>query len=212
MLLRLRPCAQREHYDTWGLRYAPLLASFADNSPKPNRAKVSQAMIDLAELAAKSEDELVEMLRADPTILTQFQAGYQHDHQVRQLRYYRVVNPMAAPPHPPMARETALVGGTRSRKTDTSLAELAIRLTGHIPVSLLPTYPRAKLAKLPIRARVVCNSLTDVLEPVIKPKLRWDQWNGVDDTHGHWGWLPQHLLKGGTWEKAYSEKYRTLNV
>ena len=169
-------------------------------------------MIDLAELAAKSEDELVDMLRADPTILTQFQAGYQHDHQVRQLRYYRVVNPMAAPLHMSMAKEIALVGGNRSSKTDTSLAELAIRLTGHIPVSLLPTYPRAKLAKLPIRARVVCNSLTDVLEPVIKPKLRWDQWNGVDDTHGHWGWLPQHLLKGGTWEKAYSEKYRTLSV
>src|SRR3990167_993671 len=95
------------------------------------------------------------------------------------------------------------------------MSELAIRMTGNIPLSLQHTYPREKLITLPIRARVVCNSLTDTLEPVIKPKLRCDQWNGVGDPsdgRGHWGWIPQHCLKGGTWEKAYSEKYRTLSV
>lgn len=122
---------------------------------------------------------------------------------------------MAKRVHESMASEIAIVGGNRSSKTDTMMAELAIRMTGHVPVSLESVYPREKFATLPIRARVVCNSLTDTLEPVIKPKLRWDQWNGVGDPkdgRGHWGWIPQSCLKGGTWEKAYSEKYRTLSV
>ena len=92
--------------------------------------------------------------------------------------------------------------------------ELAIQATGHVPVSLQATYPKEKL-RPPIRARVVCNSLTDTLEPVIKPKLRWDQWSGGDDIggpNGHFGWIPERCLWGTEWEKAYSEKYRTLKI
>lgn len=99
-------------------------------------------------------------------------------------------------------------------KTTTALAELAIQMTGHIPESLFGVYPREKI-RAPIRARIVCNSLTDTLEPVIKPKLRWDAWNGVGDPkdgRGHWGWVPRHCLKGSTWEMAWSEKYRTLSA
>ena len=152
---------------------------------------------------------------AHPEVLGEIADLVQEDRKRTQLAYYTLANPMARRVHETLAREIAIVGGNRSSKTDTMMAELAIRMTGHVPLSLQGSYPREKLAALPIRARVVCNSLTDTLEPVIKPKLRWDQWNGVGDPNegrGHWGWVPQHCLKGGTWEKAYSEKYRTLAV
>ena len=154
-------------------------------------------------------------VREHPDIYDQMAQLVQDDRKRTQLAYYKLANPMAARVHETMAREVAIVGGNRSSKTDTMMAELAIRMTGHVPLSLQGRYPMDKLAALPIRARVVCNSLTDTLEPVIKPKLRWDQWNGVgdpDEGRGHWGWIPQHCLKGGTWEKSYSEKYRTLSV
>lgn len=176
-------------------------------------------MIDLAEIAEQIKagpDALDAYLSSNPHILPEFTAWSRDVYPKEyQLARYRTVNPMALPVHLSTASEVAIVGGNRSSKTDTSLAELAIRLTGFVPDSLRDSYPREKLAKLPIRARVVCNSLTDTLEPVIKPKLRWDQWNGVGDPNegrGHWGWIPRHLLPGGTWEKAYSEKYRTLTV
>ena len=171
--------------------------------------------LDLAALARMDQDQVTAYVLAHPEILDQMAEVWQDDHRKTQLAYYQLANPMARRVHETLAREVAIVGGNRSSKTDTMMSELAIRMTGNIPLSLQHTYPREKLATLPIRARVVCNSLTDTLEPVIKPKLRWDQWNGVGDPsdgRGHWGWIPQHCLKGGTWEKAYSEKYRTLSV
>jgi phage terminase large subunit-like protein len=169
--------------------------------------------LDFAWLAKASQEQITAWVLANPDVLDQIADAVVNDRKQSQLAYYQLANPMAARVHSTIAREVAIVGGNRSSKTDSMMAELAIRMTGHVPLSLQATYPREKLATLPIRARVVCNSLTDTLEPVIKPKLRWDQWNGVGDPsegRGHWGWIPQHCLKGGTWEKAYSEKYRTL--
>lgn len=171
--------------------------------------------LDFARLASMSQDQVTAYVLANPDVLEQVAEVVQQDRKQVQLAYYQLANPMAERVHSSVASEIAIVGGNRSSKTDTLLAEFATRMTGHIPLSLQSTYPREKLATLPIRARLVCNSLTDTLEPVIKPKLRWDQWNGVGDPdqgRGHWGWIPQHCLKGGTWEKAYSEKYRTLSV
>jgi phage terminase large subunit-like protein len=170
-------------------------------------------VLDFAKLSGMSQEALTAYILQHPEVLDQVAEVVQEDRKRVQLAYYQLANPMAARVHETTAREVAIVGGNRSSKTDTMLAELAIRMTGHIPLSLQSTYPREKLSTLPIRARIVCNSLTDTLEPVIKPKLRWDQWNGVGDPgegRGHWGWIPQHCLRGGTWEKAYSEKYRTL--
>ena len=165
--------------------------------------------------AQMSQQARADWQQKNPQDVGSFRAFILSTKKPLALRWYNLVNPMAERVHASTARELAIVGGNRSSKTDTSLAELAIRLTGIVPDGLRATYPREKLAKLPIRARVVCNSLTDTLEPVIKPKLRWDQWNGVgdpDEGRGHYGWIPQHCLVGGSWEKAYSEKYRTLRV
>src|SRR5574341_152437 len=170
----------------------------------------------LLDLVDMSEDQIMEKAQSDPEwlkiALEDVAEAINQDRQKCQLAYFQDANPMAIPVHLSTAREIAIVGGNRSGKSDTMLAELAIQMTGHIPISLQGYYPKEKI-KAPIRARVVCNSLTDTLEPVIKPKLRWDQWNGVGDPkdgRGHWGWIPQHCLKGGTWESAYSEKYRTV--
>lgn len=165
-----------------------------------------------------SDDDILLKAQVDPGWLRDTMAYLAHAtdeyRQQVQIAFYKPVNPMAMPVHLSRAREIAIVGGNRSSKTDTMLAELAIQMTGHIPMSLEATYPREKL-RCPIRARVVCNSLTDTLEPIIKPKLRWDQWNGIGDPvdgRGHWGWVPRHCLRNGKWEDSYSEKYRTLSV
>ena len=175
-------------------------------------------MLDLGDFVKMSTAEMEALARDKPewwaAACAQLLQATEQDQQECQLAYYEPVNPRARALHLSTARQVAVVGGNRSSKTDSSLAELAIQLTGHIPRSLMHDYPRQKLGR-PIRARVVCNSLTDTLEPVIKPKLRWDQWNGVGDPaggRGHWGWLPRHCLLGGAWEKAYSEKYRTLSI
>lgn len=165
--------------------------------------------LSLEELAAKARDE-----RWLKQTLADLLEWAEWDRQTQQLAHYTLANPMALPVHTSRAREVAVVGGNRSSKTDTMLAELSIQATGHIPRALWDVYPREKL-RAPIRARVVCNSLVDTLEPIIKPKLRYDQWNGVgapNQRRGHWGWIPQHCLPGGSWEKAYSEKNRTLKV
>lgn len=175
-------------------------------------------MLDLAELTRHltdlTDDELAEVLHDAPQIETLLRQAQAEDQRAMQLAYYTVANPPALRIHQSTAREIAVVGGNRSGKTDHALAELAIQCSGVVPESLKASYPREKL-RAPIRARIICNSLTDTLEPVIKPKLRWDQWNGVgapQDDRGHWGWIPRTCLLGGSWEKAYSERYRTLHV
>src|SRR3990167_1578780 len=135
------------------------------------------------------QDQVTAYVLAHPETLDQMAEVWQDDHRKTQLAYYQLANPDARRVHETLAREVAIVGGNRSSKTDTCMAELAIRLTGHIPISLQATYPREKLRTLPIRARVVCNSISKVLEPIIKPKLKWDAWNGggnPTDGLGHW--------------------------
>jgi phage terminase large subunit-like protein len=174
--------------------------------------------MNLYDLTDMTRDEILEKAQTDPEWFRQAIAAVNEaitvDRQNTQLAYYTTANPESIKVHKSRAREVAIVGGNRSSKTDTMLAELSIQMTGHIPLSLQGVYPREKI-RAPIRARIVCNSLTDTLEPVIKPKLRYDQWNGMGEPNqgrGHWGWIPQHCLQGGTWESAYSEKYRTLRA
>ncbi len=172
--------------------------------------------LDLKAIAKLTTKELSNWKRKDPKgfqeALKTIADAADEDRKATQLAYYHTANPMALPIHLSTAREVAVVGGNRSSKTDTCLAELAIQMTGHIPQSLQGRYPKEKI-KAPIRARVVCNSITDTLEPIIKPKLQWTSWNGVGDPtdgKGHWGWIPRHCLRNGNWDNSYSEKYRTL--
>ena len=134
--------------------------------------------------------------------------------QERQLWLYQPVSEEAGRVHGSVAREIVATGGNRSGKSELTLVELVIQLTGVVPFSLEGRYPKEKL-RAPIRARLVCESITTTWEPVLKPKLQWHQWSGTGEPGsggGHWGWIPRQMLPRGSWEEAWNEKYRTLHL
>lgn len=127
------------------------------------------------------------------------------------------VNPKHWEVHEADSRVTAIGGGNGSGKTETCLVELCMRATGVIPKAFRNRegFDWRKKLRGPINARIVCESLTTVLHPVILPKLQWWRWTGVDTPggeRGHWGWIPREHLIGGDWNKSWSEKLRTLRV
>jgi phage terminase large subunit-like protein len=107
----------------------------------------------------------------------------------------------------------AIGGGNGSGKTEQMLALLVACATGVFPDSM--KHLAGKLFRGPINVRIVCESLTTVLYPVMLPKLQWWKWTGVDEPggeRGHWGWIPPYCLKDRQWEKSWSEKLRILTV
>lgn len=134
--------------------------------------------------------------------------------QEEQIQFYQPSSPQARSIHLSTAKEIVATGGNRSGKSDTSLAELTIQMTGIVPKSLQNVYPKVKL-RPPIRARLVCTSLTNTWDAVIRPKLQYWQWNGAGDPggdRGHWGWIPKRFLINGKWGDSWSEKQRTLTL
>jgi len=94
------------------------------------------------------------------------------------------------------------------------LVEMLICASGIIPYSLRGKFDETKL-RGPINCRIVCESLTTVLHPILLPKLKWWEWDGVSEPggeKGHWGWIPKANLISSSWEKSWSEKLRTLKV
>lgn len=159
------------------------------------------------QLSALSAEELVELAEA-------VQARRAETQQAQQLRLYEPVHGEARKVHLSTAREVVARGGNRSGKSEVMLAELAIQLTGVVPYALEGWYPREKL-RTPIRARLVCTDFVTAWEPVLKPKLQWNRWNGAEEPgsgRGHWGWIPKDYLRRGVWEESWSEKYRTLTL
>lgn len=136
------------------------------------------------------------------------------DRQFNALRYYSPVSAEAAKVHSTNARTIGVGGGNGASKTETCLVELLIRATGQIPLSLRDTYPREKL-RGPIATRMVVESLTTTLIPIILPKMQWWVWTGQKPDggeKGHWGWIGRHHLIGGEWKKSYTEKLRILRL
>ena len=163
--------------------------------------------VSAAELAGLSLAEV--MALAD-----EVQAARVATQQGQQLRLYEPAHGEARKMHLSTAREIVCRGGNRSAKSDSVLAELAIQLTGIVPYCLEREYPAVKL-RVPIRARLVCTDFTTAWEPVLKPKLQWNRWNGAEEPgspRGHWGWIPRESLRRGSWEDSWSEKYRTLTL
>lgn len=136
------------------------------------------------------------------------------DRQVNQLRYYQPVSERSKQIHLSTAKTLGVGGGNGSSKTDSTLVELVIRCTGQIPLSLQDCYPREKL-RGPINTRVVVESLTTTLFPIILPKLDYRKWQGVDQAggaRGHWGWIPQDCLIDGKWDKSWRSHERILSL
>lgn len=130
------------------------------------------------------------------------------------LHYYKPANDTIAKIHTLLCGTIGIFGGNGSGKTEHALVEGIIRATGQIPESLKDTYPRQKL-RGPIHMRVVCESITAILEPIILPKLQYWSWSGLNPqggAQGHWGWIPRHCLIGGDWKKSYNTRTRMLSV
>ena len=139
----------------------------------------------------------------------------QRDRKENQLLYYQPASDKAMEIHQSMAKVCGCGGGNGSGKTETALVELTMLATGIIP-DYLQDVPevRAKM-RGPIKGRIICESLTTVLHPIILPKLKWWEWSGIDipgGDRGHYGWIPRDCLIGGSWEKSWSEKLRMLRV
>ena len=100
-----------------------------------------------------------------------------------------------------------------SSKTTTCMVRWVSLATGIIPRSVWGEL-RPKF-KGPLRVRVVVESITNTLTPVILPKLRYNVWSGLHPAggdRGHWGWIPRMCLIDGDWGASWSEKYRTLRL
>lgn len=138
------------------------------------------------------------------------------DRKEMQLYYYRPASPYHEKLHTSTARKILAGGGNRSGKTAGLLAEMAVCATGIIPRSLRDLgIDWSKRLRGPINCRVVCANVTSILHPVILKHLRWTEWTGNDQQggeKGHWGWIPKACLLNESWEKSWSEKYRTLRV
>jgi hypothetical protein len=135
------------------------------------------------------------------------------DRKENALRYYRPVGPVARQVWETDARVVAIGGGNGSGKTEQMLALISACVTGVFPDELRHLAP--KRFRGPINARIVCESLTTVLYPIMLPKLQWWKWTGVDQPggeRGHWGWIPPYCLKDRDWNKAWVEKLRILTV
>jgi len=136
------------------------------------------------------------------------------DRQEWQLLYYRPNSPRHAKMHCSTAHVIGCGGGNRSGKTDAALVEAVIQATGIIPDALKGIYPREKF-RGPISVRIVCESITTTLAPVILHKLDYQKWSGVDTQggeRGHWGWIPKACLLDEDWDRSWREAKRQLTV
>ena len=182
--------------------------------------------MSLAELDVRS---LAKMPQAEfEAIARRVLSGWEGDRKENSIHHYIPVSDEARKVHLSTARTVGIGGGNRASKTTSMFAEFTYCSTGRLPVSLLkpedgvnkkhdPAHyidPREKL-RGPINVRVVCESLTTTLHPVLLPKLQWWKWIGIDapgGVRGHWGMIPRDCLIGGDWNKSWSEKLRMLRL
>lgn len=136
----------------------------------------------------------------------------QMDRKENALLYYKPVTDVAKQIHLSKAQTIGVGGGNGSSKTESCLVEMVICATGIVPYALRDEWDYDKF-RGPIHCRIVCESLTNVLYPIILPKLQWFKWTGVDapgGDRGHYGWIPRTSLIGGSWERSWTEKLRQL--
>ena len=134
--------------------------------------------------------------------------------QHNQLLFYQPASDRARLAHLSTVKHQLACGGNRSTKSTWMLADALICMTKIIPLSLQDVYPKEKI-RCPMRVRLMVNSLINTWEPIIKPKLQWNKWNGRGQEgglYGHWGFIPPNFLIKGKWEESWSEKNRTLTL
>ena len=169
----------------------------------------------LTKIQGKTSDELAQIpLAKRQEYLQELLKRRLQAQQQNPILFYQAASPEARSIHLSMAPQILAVGGNRSSKTDTALAEMVIQMTGIVPLSLEVDYPKSKL-RAPIRTRLIARTTTNTWISVIIPKLQWWQWNGKGELggpNGHWGWIPREFLIKGDWQESWSEKYKTLTL
>jgi hypothetical protein len=149
------------------------------------------------------------------SVLTSMLSEQKRDRRENQLCYYKPASDRAMEVHNSEARIVGIGGGNGSGKTETALVEMAMLATGVIPDALQGVEAVRRKMRGPVKCRLICESLTTVLHPIILPKLKWWEWNGISfpgGDKGHFGWIPRDCLIGGSWDKSWSEKLRMLRV
>ena len=139
------------------------------------------------------------------------------DKKENALLYYEPASEMVERTHLSDAMFVGVFGGNRSSKTTSQMAHAIIHSTGVIPLKLREKYPGhfEKRMRGPVHGRFICQSLINVLEDSILPKLRWNSWTGVGavgEGKGHWGLIPRMCLIDGEWERSWSARSRTLRL
>lgn len=124
---------------------------------------------------------------------------------------YQPVSDRARQIHQSTAHWIGASGGNGSSKTESVLVEIISLATGVFPDSIAA---EQKLKfRGPINVRIVVESLTNTLYPIILPKLIWNRWTGIDQpggVRGHWGWIPRMCLLDGAWDRSWSAATRML--
>ncbi len=139
----------------------------------------------------------------------------QRDRRENQLCYYTPASDKAMEIHRCESRIVGIGGGNGSGKTETAFVEMIMLATGIIPDSLSGVAAVRNKMRGPVKCRVICESLTTVLHPIMLPKLKYWEWSGISvpgGDKGHYGWVPRDCLLGGSWEKSWSEKLRMLTL
>jgi len=130
-----------------------------------------------------------------------------------QILFYEPASENAAEVHQSPARVLGVFGGNRSSKTETVLAQIIMLACGMWP-DKYDDWFRPKF-RGPVSCRLIVESLTTTLFPIILPKLQWYTWTGPDRPGGdlgHWGWVPRACLIDGDWDKSWRANLRTLKV
>ena len=170
-------------------------------------ARNSNAMkLDTIELETLSEPAFLE-------IANQVIELHEQDRRENAIMYYKPVSERAMSAHESQAKYVGFAGGNGSGKTESALAEAVALATGIFPEGMEGIF-KAKF-RGPIKVRIIVESKTTTLDAVIKEKLQWWRWTGLEPIggeRGHWGWIPKTCLLKASWQESWREKIQTLTV
>ncbi|HDY66082.1 MAG TPA: hypothetical protein ENH84_07630 [Phycisphaerae bacterium] len=133
------------------------------------------------------------------------------DKKNNQILYYRPASEEAEKVHLSKAGIICAAGGNRSSKTESCIVEIVALATGVFPVCLHDVF--MEKFRGPLNVRIIMESLTTSLHPIILPKLQYFKWTGIDrpgGERGHWGWIPKTCLIDGEWDRSWREGLRQL--
>lgn len=140
---------------------------------------------------------------------------YREDRRQNQIVYYQPASQRARNVHLSQAKWVGVSGGNGSSKTETVLVHAVALATGVFPQDEELNAALKAQFRGPINVRIVVESFTTTLVPIILPKLKYSTWTGVDEQggeRGHWGWIPKTSLIDGSWDRSWSEKTKMLTV